>query len=119
MRVQVEKLIELQGVDKKISGLLNNDVKATVKNDGADFFAKLSKMKKVRQAISKDLEMQILRRYEKLKGNKGETKAVVPVNNGVCQGCFISISTATLAELQRCNSLLTCDHCGRFIYYLA
>lgn len=119
MRLQIEKLIQLQDVDKEISGMLHNDITTSTQTDGTNIFQKLTRIKKVRSAISKDLEMRILHRYERLRGNKGETKAVVPVTNGVCQGCFISISTATLAELQRCNSLHTCDHCGRFIYHLA
>ena len=119
MRVQIEKLIELQDVDKKISGMLTTDITTSTQTEGTVVFQKLSRMKKIRSAISKDLEIRILNRYERLRGNKGETKAVVPVINGVCQGCFISVSTATSAELQRCNSLLSCDHCGRFIYHLA
>ena len=46
-------------------------------------------------------------------------RAVVPVINGVCYGCFVSIPTATAGESDTSAALTVCEHCGRFIYILS
>lgn len=46
-------------------------------------------------------------------------RVVVPVINGVCYGCFVSIPTATAGDLDAHRELPTCESCGRFIYILS
>lgn len=42
-------------------------------------------------------------------------RVVVPLVEGTCYGCFISIPTATAAGTSA-DDVLTCDNCGRFLY---
>jgi len=43
-------------------------------------------------------------------------RAVVPVINGICYGCFTAVSTASVAELGRNADVNYCENCGRFLY---
>jgi len=43
-------------------------------------------------------------------------RMVVPVIDGVCYGCFVSIPTSRAADTQ--HVLESCESCGRFIYVL-
>jgi uncharacterized protein len=48
--------------------------------------------------------------------SKGAGRAVVPVINGICYGCFSALPTASMSSLTRNDGLNACDHCGRFLY---
>ena len=43
-------------------------------------------------------------------------RAVVPVIEGTCFGCYVSIPTATAGEQEPNAALQTCETCGRFLY---
>jgi len=45
-------------------------------------------------------------------------RAVAPVLNGICYGCFVAVPTAWATEADRNSSISVCDHCGRFLYYV-
>jgi predicted nucleic acid-binding Zn-ribbon protein len=45
-------------------------------------------------------------------------RAVVPVINGICYGCFVATPTAWSTEARRNDHITICDHCGRFLYYV-
>ncbi len=45
-------------------------------------------------------------------------RAVAPVLNGVCYGCFVAVPTAWSSESDRNERIHVCDQCGRFLYYL-
>lgn len=42
--------------------------------------------------------------------------AVVPVEEGVCQGCYVQIPAAVMGRLQNPREQVYCDHCGRILY---
>lgn len=62
------------------------------------------------------LEPPIERRYRDLASTLD--RAVAPVLNGICYGCFVATPTAWSSEAHRNDTLGVCDHCGRFLYYL-
>jgi predicted nucleic acid-binding Zn-ribbon protein len=62
------------------------------------------------------LEPGIQRRYLDVLGNR--VRAVVPVLNGICYGCFVATPTAWSSEAGRNDSIGVCAHCGRFLYYV-
>jgi predicted nucleic acid-binding Zn-ribbon protein len=45
-------------------------------------------------------------------------RAVVPVLNGVCYGCFVATPTSWTSDATRNDNISVCDHCGRFLYYI-
>lgn len=74
---------------------------------------RLTGLKKSFEAISCEIDAASLELYERLKKSRGE--AVARVEQGICRGCRISLSSA---ELQRARggALVTCSSCGRIIF---
>lgn len=63
------------------------------------------------------LSSPIRSRYERIVPIRD--RVVVPVINGVCYGCFVSIPTATAGDADVHQDLQSCESCGRFIYILS
>lgn len=64
--------------------------------------------------LEAELTPAVRRRYEQVSG--GRDRAVVPVINGTCYGCFVSLPTARVSELIRNDEIHHCDNCGCFLY---
>ncbi len=60
------------------------------------------------------LDDRVRRRYERIASSVD--RVVVPVINGICYGCFVSIATAQAAGQDPNTDLTTCETCGRFLY---
>lgn len=55
-------------------------------------------------------------RYERLTKSKGEN-VLVGINHGVCGGCHMKLPAQTLVACQANQELVTCNNCGRILYY--
>ena len=66
------------------------------------------------EEVKSGLEPRIRSRLEKIVGRQG--RAVVPLINGTCYGCFTMVPTANLASFSNRDQLHTCENCGRFLY---
>jgi len=70
---------------------------------------------KIRE-LEDELEESVRQRYRRVIGSV--ERAVAPVINGVCYGCFVSIPTATARDQDPNEELHACENCGRFLYIL-
>ena len=69
-----------------------------------------------RVQLSPNLDEDLLRRYNGLRSHlKG--RVVVPVIDGVCQECHLGIPPQQYNELIKGDSLQSCPHCSRIIYW--
>lgn len=68
-------------------------------------------------ALEAELEPRIRSRYGRVKDTFD--RVVVPVINGVCYGCFVSIATAVARDQDPNEAVRSCETCGRFIYILS
>lgn len=59
---------------------------------------------------------ELLERFKKLYHGK-HGLAVVPVQNGACSGCQISLSPQTVSAAKMGDRIVSCDHCGRILYW--
>lgn len=64
--------------------------------------------------LKQELPPQVRGRLERFAHTGG--RAVVPVINGICYGCFTAVATASLADLGRNDNVNYCEGCGRFLY---
>jgi predicted nucleic acid-binding Zn-ribbon protein len=76
----------------------------------------LATLEEKRGSFVKDVEPDILRRYLFLHERKNGL-AVSAVVTGVCQTCHLGIPPQKFNELIRGNSLMTCPHCNRIMYW--
>jgi predicted nucleic acid-binding Zn-ribbon protein len=70
-----------------------------------------------RQRAITELPWADLQTYERLRRAKGGL-AVVAVRNGLCAGCHVAVTAATLRQARSGNDLVTCPTCGRILYPL-
>ncbi len=69
-----------------------------------------------RVQLSPNLDEDLLRQYNGLRSHlKG--RVVVPVIDGVCQECHLGIPPQQYNELIKGDSLQSCPHCSRIIYW--
>ncbi|MBA7679986.1 hypothetical protein ES703_88293 [subsurface metagenome] len=75
--------------------------------------ALLSDLRNKRQALWDKIDPHTTELYQQLK--KQKVTAVAKVEQGICIGCRISLSTATLQQV-RSGNLVQCTNCGRILY---
>jgi len=75
--------------------------------------ALLADLRQKRQVLTDKIEPQTVTLYQQLR--KQKTTAVAKVQQGICSGCRISLSTANLQQV-RSGSLAHCTNCGRILY---
>ena len=102
---------------------LNNDIKSLtaewqsqqqqLSNNMEELKATQSDLKRKRQALSASIDPETIEFYNKLKRQRGTT--VARVEQGICRGCRISLSTGELQQV-RGGRLVQCSNCGRILF---
>ncbi|HEX6941181.1 MAG TPA: C4-type zinc ribbon domain-containing protein [Longimicrobiales bacterium] len=116
MHPQLDILLQIQDLKAQRRDLAEADHERQVEEQ--EF--RIDPDEAVRQIDEKIAELEaelappVRARYERVL--KGRGRAVVPVINGICYGCFVSIPTALASDIRRNDEIHHCDHCGRFIY---
>ena len=77
---------------------------------------KLEGLEAQRAAVSKDIPAPVLGRYEFIR-NRLRHPVIVPVQEGICSGCHISIPPQVFIDLQRGNHIMSCPNCQRLMYW--
>ena len=57
----------------------------------------------------------LLSRFERLFKSKGDA-AIVAVEHGVCTGCHMKLTTATVNAVEAGKEIISCEQCGRILY---
>ena len=73
-------------------------------------------LKATRDAVVSQLEPSIVARYDQLVSRGG--RPVVLVSHGTCHGCFTALPTGRAAANSANAELLSCENCGRYLYWL-
>jgi len=117
VHAQLELLLEIQDLRTQRHGMEDGslaDVEYTVfAMEISDAIALLDE--KVGELETR-LRDGVRERYRRMVA-KG-MRAVAPVLNGICYGCFMAVATATASEAGRNTRLENCEHCGRFLYHV-
>jgi predicted nucleic acid-binding Zn-ribbon protein len=106
---------ETQHMEPQIKDHLEKNKKA-VKEELKKFNKALKSLEKEKIQFTQGLDQELLKKYLFLKDRKNG-QAVSSVIGGVCQTCHMGIPPQKFNELIRGNSLLTCPHCNRIIYW--
>ena len=76
----------------------------------------LVSLKGQRKDLCDAVDQDLLREYQFLRERKGGI-AVTSAVSGICQECHIGIPPQQFNEIIRCQSLISCPNCNRFIYW--
>ncbi len=76
--------------------------------------AEIGKVDAELKNIAKGLDAAFLAKFEKVRQHYSD--AVVPVVNGKCSGCNMSLATVALKKLSSEDALIECENCGRILY---
>lgn len=69
-----------------------------------------------RNALIGNVSKSVLEIYEKLLKNKKD-RVVVPIENRVCQGCYISLTAQHENVVRKGERLIFCEYCSRIHYW--
>jgi uncharacterized protein len=77
--------------------------------------ARLKDLLAAREQAVKAVDGKYLGQYQRVLERQRD-RAIVPVENGTCQGCFMSITAQTMNTLMMGSEVVTCKNCQRILY---
>ncbi len=75
---------------------------------------KLNALKRKAEAAGKEVKPDLLERYVNIKQHV--TPPVAKLVGGQCGGCYMSLPSVTLKQIQTDGRAVECDNCGRILY---
>lgn len=87
---------------------------ADVSTKMAELQSQLEQQESGRGALASQVPSDLLRRYEQVQRRRGI--ALVPVVDGICKGCFMSLPPQLNNIIARCTTLESCPSCQRLLY---
>ncbi len=76
----------------------------------------LQNARRQRQEMTARVKPPILAQYQRLLESKGGS-AIVESRNESCSGCYMSIPPQVFVNVKKNESIITCPHCGRILYF--
>lgn len=76
----------------------------------------LLQVKEERAGLVVALDPKLLQQYERIR-KKWNGRAVADATDGRCASCQISMRPQYFQDLKKAEKLLTCESCGRILYY--
>lgn len=118
MHPQLEILLQIQDLKAQHRELSTTEGGRQVEEEEfqVDVEKALALLEEKVQELEAELGEAVRSRYHRIAAGRG--RAVVPVINGLCYGCFMAIPTALASEIVQNDDLRYCDHCGRFLYMI-
>lgn len=105
----LELLVSLQDIDLMI------EEAAAVEKLGFAITG-CDELKKAREELASRINKPLLFRYERLRAKL--KRAIVPVKNDICLGCFLRQPTSIGAKGREEMQIFTCENCGRMLYWI-
>lgn len=118
MDAQLELLLQIQDLKGQRRELTDADAGRDVEIEefNVDVAEAAEELDRKIREMEQLLSPRIGGRYRQLARARG--RAVVPVINGLCYGCFVSIPTAVASDASSNEQVRQCDNCGRFLYVI-
>jgi len=114
MKKQLSLMSKLQSFDKRVDAMYKSGL------PGPDDSRKMTKKQKLladeRDGLTRRICEPLLRHYERMRESRLGSSAVVPLINGVCQGCYMVVTKSVVMELKKAGQLVCCEHCGRILF---
>ena len=100
---------------------LNSDREARLKafdDETGTIGDRLAAARKERDEVFANLPKQMSGLYTRIKTRIRDGVAVAEARNRSCSACFMSLRPQVMAEIRRGVEVLTCDNCGRILFYV-
>ena len=122
----LEKMVEAEDLEEHI-----RDAASRLDSEKARVAEEVRKLQSLRQvdvdqrtelearrnSDASSIEPQLLALYERLRrGKRGQ--AVSTVRNGMCAACNVMLRPQLFNEVRANESVLTCEQCGRILYFI-
>jgi hypothetical protein len=75
----------------------------------------IEKLRQERARVLGEMSPRVVSEYERIRKNRGA--AVAEATEGRCSKCNMTLRLQYLQELKRGDRLMTCESCGRILYY--
>jgi predicted nucleic acid-binding Zn-ribbon protein len=76
----------------------------------------LEKLRSARDKWRAQIDPRDLRMFDRIM--KRHNRAIVPVEDRICLGCYMALPTSLSPPSGVQERLLTCENCGRILYWL-
>jgi predicted nucleic acid-binding Zn-ribbon protein len=100
---------------------LNSDREARLKafdEETASQSELLAKQRVEREQLFANLPPAMSGMYARIRARIRDGVAVAEARNRSCTACFMSLRPQVMAEIRRGEEVLTCDNCGRILFYV-
>lgn len=115
MHEQLKMLVILQDLDTMIRECSDPEKLKELKTFGFEFDG-IDKLKAARAKLASTVDKKYLSLYERVARRHG--RAVVPVEDRTCLGCFQSVPPMFFSEVSADQPVKVCENCGRILYIL-
>ena len=89
---------------------------ADLETKQATLASRLEELKKEREELAAKVDEELLDRFNRLFASKGDA-AVVALEHDVCTGCHMKVTTATSVRVKGGKEIVSCEQCGRILYF--
>jgi predicted nucleic acid-binding Zn-ribbon protein len=100
---------------------LNSDREARLKlvdDEMRSHSEQLTASRAEREKVSAALPKAMSSLYSRISARIRDGVAVAEARNRSCTACFMSLRPQVMAEIRRGEEVITCDNCGRILYYV-
>ena len=70
-----------------------------------------------RDSLARDIPRDSMAQYTRLLKGRGGLAVAVVGANGICTGCRLGLTLQRFNELRQSSQILTCEGCGRILFY--
>lgn len=106
---QLKLLVALQDLDTMIREISEEQEMGFQTNS-------IDKLREAREELKIKLRPAVMRTYERLA--RRYRMVVVPVKDDTCLGCFMKLPVSVAAKGREEHSIINCESCGRFLYWV-
>ena len=115
MHEQLKLLVILQDLDTMIRESSDPEGAREMKTLGFAMEG-MEKLKATRAKLAAEIDPRYLSMYERVAKKHG--RAVVPVEDKTCLGCFQNLPGSFFSEISADKPVKMCETCGRILYML-
>ncbi|MCX6906765.1 MAG: C4-type zinc ribbon domain-containing protein [Verrucomicrobia bacterium] len=90
--------------------------KETIVKREAAMKEEIEKLKAERVTLAASVDESYLGRYERIMRHRQDV-AIVPLQHGNCGGCHLQMPPQVVHQAKRNEELVTCEQCGRILYW--